>query len=73
MTGLFLVVVLAYVFDESPDVFRAPDGSARAKLHGLGIAPGSASFPPCATADGDEFHDLMQAKKAARRDGSVIL
>ena len=73
MTGLFLVVVLACVFDESPDVFHAPDGSARAKFHGLGIAPGSASFPPCATADGDEFHDLMQAKKAARRDGSVIL
>lgn len=66
--SLFMAAVLTHAFDERLDVFNSPDCCARAKFHGLGIATGTAAFPPSALAYGNQGDDLRKTKKTTRGD-----
>jgi hypothetical protein len=60
--------LVAKAFHQIGDVLGLPSGCARGQLHGLGKAPGLASGPPGASADGDDFENLMQTEKTSRGD-----
>lgn len=65
-----LLLLAADTLNERGDVFRPPDGRARAEFDRLGVAPGTAALPPYAFADGKDGQNLGQAEKAGCRNGS---
>ncbi len=46
---------------------------AGAKFDGPGIASGTAAFPPCAFADGEEGENLGETEKTARGNGRISM